>query len=224
MAGDRASCLWTDPPYGVNYVGKTADALTLANDDASGLEGLLLSAFRASQEVLIPGASFYIAHPAGPLSQVFTQVIAQLEWRWRQTLIWVKDHFVLGRSDYHYQHEPILFGYLPGKGRRGRGSAGWYGNDAQASIFAIPRPTASPDHPTSKPVALITAMLRNSTREGDRVLDPFAGSGSTLIACTELGRAARCLEVDPRYCDVIVRRWEALTRATATRTSAQVAA
>lgn len=224
MAGEQAVCLWTDPPYGVNYVGKTADALTLANDDAPGLEGLLVAAFSSAQEVLSPGASFYIAHPAGPRSQVFTQVITGLDWRWRQTLIWVKDHFVLGRSDYHYQHEPILFGYLPGEGRRGRGSAGWYGDDAQTSIFAIPRPTASPDHPTSKPVALITAMLRNSTRPADRVLDPFAGSGSTLIACTELGRVARCLELDPRYCDVIVRRWEELTGEAATRVSAQVAA
>lgn len=224
MAGERAACLWTDPPYGVNYVGKTAEALTLANDDASGLAGLLHASLTAAQDVLAPGAAFYLAHPAGPLSLVFSQVITELGWRWRQTLIWGKDHFVLGRSDYHYRHEPLLFGYLPGEGRRGRGSAGWYGDDAQDSLFAIPRPTASRDHPTSKPVALISAMLRNSTRAGDRVLDPFAGSGSTLIACTELGRIASCLELDPRYCDVIVRRWQDLTRETATRVPGQAAA
>jgi DNA modification methylase len=211
MAGERAHCLWTDPPYGVNYVGKTADALTLANDEATGLEGLLHAAFTAVQAHLVPGASFYVSHPAGPLSLIFSQVITELGWRWRQSLVWVKDSLVLGHADYHYRHEPILFGYLPGEGRRGRGSVGWYGDDAQDSVFEIPRPKASPDHPTSKPVPLITTMLRNSTRTGDLILDPFGGSGSTLISCEELGRVARLLELDPRYCDVIMRRWEDLT-------------
>jgi len=219
MQGEQARCLWTDPPYGVAYTGKTKDALTLANDDAAGLEGLLRSAFTQVTDILARGAAFYIAHPAGPLSLVFATVVTELGWKLRQSLVWVKDQFVLGHADYHYRHEPILFGYLPGEGRRGRGSAGWYGDDAQDSVFEIPRPTASPDHPTSKPVALITAMLANSTRARDVVLDPFGGSGSTLIACEELGRVCRMLELDPRYCDVIVRRWENLTGQTAERTA-----
>ncbi len=173
MAGERAACLWTDPPYGVAYTGKTKDALTLANDDAAGLEGLLRSAFTHAMDVLVPGAAFYIAHPAGPLSLTFWQVVRELGWTIRQGLVWVKDQFVLGHSDYHYRHEPILFGYLPGDGRRGRGAAGWYGDDAQDSVFDVPRPKASPDHPTSKPVGLITAMLSNSTHNQDLVLDPF---------------------------------------------------
>ncbi|MDP9355720.1 MAG: DNA modification methylase [Chloroflexota bacterium] len=212
MAGEQDSCLWTDPPYGVNYTGGTADALTIANDDPQGLEGLLRSSFTNAAEVLAPGAPFYIAHPAGPLALVFGQVVTELGWRLRQTLVWVKDSLVLGHVDYHYRHEPILYGYLPGgTGRRGRGGKGWFGDDAQTSVFEIPRPKASPDHPTSKPVALITAMLTNSTRPGDLVLDLFAGSGSTLVACEQLGRRARLLELDPKYGDVIVRRWEELT-------------
>ncbi len=212
MAGETASCLWTDPPYGVNYTGGTSDALTIANDNPDGLEGLLRSAFAHAAEVLAPGAPFYIAHPAGPLSLVFGQVATELGWRLRQTLVWVKDSLVLGHADYHYRHEPILYGYLAGgSGRRGRGGKGWFGDDAQTSVFEIPRPKASPDHPTSKPVALITAMLVNSTRPGELVLDLFGGSGSTLVACEQLGRRARLLELDPKCCDVVVRRWEELT-------------
>ncbi len=212
MAGEIAACLWTDPPYGVNYTGGTPDALTIANDNPDGLEGLLRSSFANVQDVLLPGAPFYVAHPAGPLSLVFGRVVTDLGWRLRQTLVWVKDSLVLGHADYHYRHEPILYGYLPGgAGRRGRGGKGWFGDDAQTSVFEIPRPKASPDHPTSKPVALITAMLANSTRSGDLVLDPFGGSGSTLIAWQQLGRRARLLELDPKYCDVVVRRWEEVT-------------
>ncbi|MDP9367739.1 MAG: ParB N-terminal domain-containing protein, partial [Chloroflexota bacterium] len=175
MAEDVAACLWTDPPYGVNYQGGTSDALTIANDDPQGLEGLLHSSFANVQEVLAPGAPFYVAHPAGPLSLVFGQVVTELGWRLRQTLVWLKDSLVLGHADYHYRHEPILYGYLPGgTGRRGRGGKGWFGDDAQTSVFEVPRPKASPDHPTSKPVALITAMLANSTRPGELVFDPFS--------------------------------------------------
>jgi DNA modification methylase len=217
MAGERAACLWTDPPYGVSYTGRTKDALTLANDDAAGLEGLLRASLGNVTDVLVPGAAFYIAHPAGPLSLVFLRVVTELGWKLRQTLVWVKDRLVLGHSDYHYIHEPILYGVLPGGGRRGRGTAGWYGDDAQTSVFEIPRPSASPDHPTSKPVALVAAMLGNSTMRGDVVLDPFGGSGSTLIACEQLGRHARLLELDPRYCDVVVKRWEQVTGQVAER-------
>ncbi len=222
MAGDVAACLWTDPPYGVNYTGGTPDALTLANDAPEGLEGLLRASFTHATQALSPGAPFYIAHPAGPLSLVFGQIVTDLGWRLRQTLVWVKDSLVLGHADYHYRHEPILYGYLPGgTGRRGRGGKCWHGDDAQTSVFEVPRPKASPDHPTSKPVALITAMLANSTRPGELAIDLFGGSGSTLVACEQLGRRARLLELDPKYCDVVVRRWEELTGKQAERISAE---
>jgi DNA modification methylase len=218
MAGERAACLWTDPPYGVEYVGKTADALTLANDDPGGLEGLLRAAFANAADALLPGAPFYVAYPAGPLALVFQRAASEAGWRVRQTLVWVKDALVLGHSDYHFRHEPALYGYLPGgEGRRGRGGAGWYGDDAQTTVFEVARPKASPDHPTCRPVALIASMLANSTRPGDPVLDLFAGSGSTLAACEDLGRVCYLMELDPRYCDVIVRRWEDLTGETGDR-------
>jgi DNA modification methylase len=117
---------------------------------------------------------------------------------------------VLGHSDYHYGHEDILYGWKPGPGRPGRGrhaASRWYGAHDQTSVFFYDRPTRSPEHPTMKPVALIEAQLRNSSRRGDLVLDPFAGSGSTLIACEQLGRRCFALELDPRYCDVIRRRY-----------------
>jgi DNA modification methylase len=136
-------------------------------------------------------------------------------------LVWVKDALVLGHADYHYRHEPILFGYKPAQeGRRGRGGRGWYGDNAQASVFEVPRPRRNEDHPTSKPVALVRPMVRNSAGTGDVVLDPFLGSGSTLIACEELGRRCYGIELDPRYADVAVQRWEAFTGKKAERVRA----
>jgi DNA modification methylase len=207
-AGERPACLWTDPPYGVDYVGKTGDALTMANDGAAGLPELLDAAFAAAAAVLAPGAAVYVCTPPGPdRLAVFVEAF-RAQWRPRQSLVWAKDHMVLGHLDYHFQHELILFGYAPAPGRRGRGSKGWYGDQAQTSVFAVDRPLASREHPTMKPLALIEPMLVNSTRGGDLVLDPFAGAGSTLIACENLGRRARLVELDPRYCDVIVDRFE----------------
>ena len=118
---------------------------------------------------------------------------------------------VLGHADYHYRHEPLLFGYKPGPGRLGRGGRGWHGGQDQTSVFEVPRPKASREHPTMKPVALIEACLRNSSAGEALVLDPFAGSGSTLIACHRLGRRAFLMEIDPRYCDVIRERWRRFT-------------
>jgi DNA modification methylase len=125
---------------------------------------------------------------------------------------------VCGRSDYHYRHEPILFGYkAASEGRRGRGSSGWYGDNAQCSVFEVPRPKVNADHPTAKPVALVERMLRNSSRTGDVVADVFLGSGSTLIAAEQLGRRCFGIELDPRYVDVTVRRWSEFTGKTAVR-------
>lgn len=206
----KAGCLWTDPPYGVEYEGGTPERLRIVGDSADGLEALLTMSFRAASTVLAPGAALYVAHPAGPLGRVFAQTFDLLG-NLRQTLIWVKDSLVLGHSDYHFKHEPILFGYARGGGKRGRGSSGWWGDNAQTSVFEIPRPKASPEHPTMKPVELIERMLRNSTGRNQIVLDPFLGSGSTLIACESLGRRCFGLEIDPRYVDVIVHRWAQAT-------------
>jgi len=217
MGGDRACLLWTDPPYGVGYVGKTARALTISGDGADGLEGLLQASFSSADRALRPGSRVYLCHPTGSNAFLFHQAFAQAGWRQHQSLVWVKDRMVLGHADYHHRHEGILYGYKPGPGRWGRGAQGWYGGNDQDSVLEVPRPAASPDHPTAKPVELIRRCLANSTRPGDVVLDPFAGSGSTLIAAQELGRRSYLVEIDPGYCDVILARWEAFTAKGATR-------
>jgi DNA modification methylase len=208
LDGGKADCMWTDPPYGVDYVGKTADALTIKGDDQAGLSSLLRGAFAAASTVLKPGAALYIAHPAGALCTVFLQAFQDAGWRLHETLVWVKDVFVLGHADYHYQHEPILYGYTACEGRRGRGGAGWYGGNDQASVFAVPRPKRSETHPTMKPVDLIEPHLRNSCPPGGTVLDLFGGSGSTLLAAHGTGRVARLMDLDPTYVDVACRRYQ----------------
>jgi len=117
----------------------------------------------------------------------------------------------MGHSDYHYSHEPILYGYTSGEGRFGRGGKGWYGDNTQKSVLSYPKPSRNESHPTMKPVALVEHCLRNSTRVSDKVLDLFGGSGSTLIACEKTRRFCYMMELDPCYCDVIVQRWEAAT-------------
>lgn len=220
MAGSAAQCVWTDPPYGVNYVGKTKDALTIKNDSTDGLRPLLDAAFPNFAAVLEPGSPFYIATPAGPQHTEFLGAVAGAGLRLHETLVWVKDVMVLGHADYHYRHEPILYGWTQGPGRSGRGNhkgSRWHGDNSQTTVFEIPRPKRSEEHPTMKPVELIKAMLLNSSTRGDAVLDPFAGSGSTLIAADTIGRRCFALELDPGYCDVIVARWETLTEQQAQR-------
>jgi DNA modification methylase len=132
-----------------------------------------------------------------------------------QTLVWCKQTPTLGHSDYQPAHEDILYGWTPGPGRPGRGrhkGTRWYGGNNQPSVFHVPRPARNEIHPTTKPVALIEAMLKNSSHRGDIVLDPFAGSGSTLIACEQLGRRCLAVELDCAYCDVIRRRYEEFVR------------
>ncbi|MCA9829294.1 MAG: DNA modification methylase [Dehalococcoidia bacterium] len=213
----EVQALLTDPPYGVEYEGKTAASLTIANDDAAGLSTLLDRAFANANEVLQSGAASLVFNPAGPLSATFLEAFASTGWTLRQTLIWLKDSPVLGHADHHYRHEGILYGRKPGPGRWGRGGKGWYGGNDQSSVYEYPRPKASRDHPTAKPVRLIEALITNVTRRGDTVLDLFTGSGSCLIACERLQRRFVGLEIDPIYAQVTVDRWERYTGRTAVR-------
>ncbi len=209
MGTDRAECMWTDPPYGVSYVGKTKNKLTIQNDVASGLEQFLLKAFSsANTQALADGAAVYVAHPAGVFQRDFTEAFVGSGWRIHQTLVWVKDSMVMGHSDYHYRHEPILFGYKLGKGRRGRGGAVWYGDNSQTSIFEVPRPKASEEHPTMRPPCTRgnCSWIGNSCPKGGLVFDPFLGSGTTAVAAEQTGRVARCCEIDPGYVAVALER------------------
>lgn len=233
LDGDQPDCVWTDPPYGVSYVGKTADALTIQNDGKGDLPELLLGAFSTLVAVCKPGAPVYVAH-ADTERIAFETAMLEAGLLVRQNLVWVKNTIVLGRSDYHYKHEPILeaevadpdepdhepllYGFAPGaKGRLGRGGERWRGDNKQSTVFEVPKPPRNADHPTMKPVELIEQMLTNSCRPGASVLDLFGGSGSTLIAAHRLRMHARLVELDPRYADVICRRYQQHTGITPRR-------
>ena len=206
MGDELADMVWTDPPYGVSYVGKTKDALTIQNDtlDDRGLEQFLRDAFNMMFGYSKEGACWYVAAPSGDLFLSFAIPLKELE-VWRHTLVWVKDTLVLGRADYHYRHESIFYGWKPGAAHQEPP------NRKQDTVWEFDRPKASREHPTMKPVDLIMRSIENSSRIRDIILDGFAGSGSTLIACEQSKRKARVIELDPKYCDVIITRWEKLT-------------
>jgi DNA modification methylase len=206
LDGEQADLLLTDPPYGVSYVGGTADAMTIANDDLDpeDYEPFLATTLGAAAAVLKTGAAFYVWH--ADLHAATVRVAAERAGLpLRQVLVWVKSAFALGRADYHWQHEPCLYGWKPGAPHQ------WHGGRAQGTTLAFDRPARNGDHPTMKPVALFERLITNSCPPGGLVLDPFAGSGTTLIAAEQAGRRSALLELDPRYCDVIVRRYEAFT-------------
>lgn len=199
--GKSVSWVWTDPPYGIEYPGGTAEQLTIPNDQPEKVLKLLRSVFSAIDPLLVDGAPIYVAHPSASLSMPFIKAFDEVGWHLHEELIWVKDRMVIGHSDYHYRHEPILYGWK-GKGRT------WIAGRDQSTVFEYPRPSRSPDHPSMKPVALIEQHIVNSSVRPSRGLDPFAGSGSTLIAAERTGRSCIAVEIDPGYVDVIVRRWQ----------------
>jgi DNA modification methylase len=217
LGEERAGIVVTDPPWGVGYEGKTKARLRIENDHSSGLDPLLREGFACIDHFTAAGSPLYVFFPAGPLCSVFLSAFMAQGWLLRQMLVWAKDAFVLSHADYHFRHEGILYGFKPGTGRLGRGGAGWFGDNRQCSVFDVPRPRAARDHPTTKPPELLENLLRNSSRRGALVLDPFAGSGSTLVACERLGRKARVMELDPRYADVVIERFERLTGTKAER-------
>ena len=206
LGSEKADMVWTDPPYGVSYVGKTKDALTIENDtlDIAELESFLRDAFTSIFASTRPGACWYVAAPSGNLFQSFSIPLSELE-VWRHTLVWVKNVLVMGRADYHYRHESIFYGWTPGAAHQPPADR------KQDSVWEVDKPRANKEHPTMKPVELITRAIQNSSRAGEIVLDSFGGSGSTLIAAEQTKRKARLIELDPKYCDVIIQRWENLT-------------
>jgi len=211
MGGVKADLLVTDPPYGLSYRGKTKRALTITGDSPADTRELLRASFANVAEVLSSGASIYVFSPAGAGQRVFLEAIEAAGWTILQGLVWHKGTIVMGHQAYHYAHEPIIFSRSPGGGPRGRGKAGWYGGNDQSSVIEVPKPARSSLHPTAKPVELIRRLVSNSSRRNQVVLDCFAGSGSSLIACELLSRRCLSMEIDPAYCDVIVSRYEKLS-------------
>jgi len=207
LFGDNKADLYlTDPPYNVAYVGKTKDKLTIQNDKQTDDEFIqfLNQAFIAVDSVLKMGGSFYIWH-SDTEGLNFRLACIEAKWRLRQTLIWSKNSMVMGRQDYHWQHEPCLYGWKEGS------SHSWHSDRKQTTIIKHDRPTQSKLHPTMKPVGLMEYLINNSSKQEDIILDSFLGSGSTLIACEKLDRICYGIELDPKYCDVIVKRWEQFT-------------
>jgi site-specific DNA-methyltransferase (adenine-specific) len=236
--------LLTDPPYNVDYTGKTKDSLKIKNDKMAedDFERFLVSAFRAADSVMRPGAAFYIWHASGPIALNFMTAAKQV-WPIRQTLIWVKNTMVLGHSDYHYKHEPCLYGWKVGADRFFAPTRRettvvedqidpdkmskkelqdfvrqmLTEDQIDTTVLHEDKPTRSELHPTMKPIKLMARLIRNSSQEGDAVLDPFGGSGSTLIACEQMNRRCFTAELDPKYAQTIIDRWEAFTGKKAVR-------
>ena len=206
LGGGKSDMLLTDPPYNVDYVGKTNDALTIQNDkkDDSGFRQFLTDAFVNATAVMKPGAVFYIWH-ADSEGYNFRAACKDAGWQVRQCLIWNKNSLVMGRQDYHWKHEPCLYGWKEGASHL------WASDRKQTTVLNFDRPQRNGEHPTMKPLALLAYQITNNTKGEDLVLDLFGGSGSTLIACEQLGRKCCMMELDPKYCDVIVKRWEELT-------------
>ncbi len=248
LGGEFADLCWTDPPYNVNYQSKAGRIENDNLEDSAFLE-FLKASFGRIHDRLKPGGAVYIAH-ADMEGLNFRTAFFEAGFKLSGVLIWEKNSLVLGRSDYQWKHEPILYGWKPGAAHKWLGDRKQttiaelsgnvfaqnddgsinvrVGNETiviegdnitaraiEPSVIRVDKPKLSADHPTMKPIELISSMLTNSSKKGDVVLDPFGGSGSTLIAAEMLGRRARLVELDPVYCDVIVRRWEDMTGAKA---------
>lgn len=196
----------TDPPYNVDYEGGTSNKLKIENDNMSETEfyNFLLAAFRNMYESLKNGGSIYVFH-SDTEGVNFRNAFNSVGFKLAQCLIWVKNTFVMGRQDYQWQHEPCLYGWKEG--------AGHYFTDdrTQSTILEYDKPQRNELHPTMKPVDMLCQLIKNSSEENQVILDLFGGSGSTLIACEQMNRTCYTMELDPKYCDVIIKRWEALT-------------
>lgn len=220
MCGDRTSIdamlqltegklvdMWlTDPPYNVAYEGGTKEKLTIQNDNMADdqFRQFLRDAYTAADAVMKPGAVFYIWH-ADSEGYNFRGAAKDTGWQVRQCLIWKKSAMVMGRQDYHWRHEPCLYGWKDGAGHL------WSSDRKQTTILEFDKPSRNGEHPTMKPVELFEYQMLNNTKGADIVLDSFGGSGTTMIAAEKHGRHARLMELDPKYCDVIIKRWQDFT-------------
>lgn len=199
--------MWlTDPPYNVAYEGGTRDKLTIKNDSMGDDQfgQFLRDSYTAADTVMKPGAVFYIWY-ADVETYNFVGAVRDAGWKMSQILVWKKSSLILGRKDYHFIHEPCLYGWKEGAAHL------WASDRKQTTVLEFDKPSRNGEHPTMKPVALFEYQMLNNTKGGDIVLDSFGGSGTTLIAAEKNGRIARVMELDPKYCDVIVKRWQEFT-------------
>jgi DNA modification methylase len=206
VAGEKADLIFTDPPYGVAYQGYTKDKLTIEGDRMSDSEfrEFLAASFVNYSKAIKPGASLYVCH-ASSVQRAFEDALNAAGFEVRCQIIWAKNTFAWGFGRYKFQHEPLFYCHRAGE------KDAWYGDKSQSTLWMEKKPAANPLHPTMKPIELIERALRNSSKAGDCVLDLFGGSGSTLVACERRERNARLMEIDPRYVDVILRRWQEYT-------------
>lgn len=206
MAGSKADLVFTDPPYNVDYTGYTKEKLKIQSDKMTTEEfvAFLQGTFASYRVVIKPGASMYVCHPSS-FQREFQNAIESAGFSVRAQIIWAKNTFAWGFGRYKFQHEPIFYCHVEGE------SDAWYGDKTQSTLWQEKKPAANRLHPTMKPVELIERALRNSSKAGDRVVDLFGGSGSTMIACEKTGRESSLMELDPKYADVIVKRWQDFT-------------
>ena len=261
MAGAKAQLVFTDPPYNVDYKGSTGKKILNDKQTDAAFYTFLYTALSNMFLVTDPGAGIYICHadPDAPTSEGYNFRKAMLDagWLMKQCIIWAKNALVMGRSDYQWKHEPILYGWKPGAAHTWKGGrkqttvwedqAGvtvrdngdhqlisiqvgvdtlvlkttglevvFSGGEENTTVWRFDRPLRSAEHPTMKPIGIPARAIKNSSHSGDIVLDLFGGSGSTLIAAEQTGRVCYTMELDPVYCDVIVKRWEQFTGQQAT--------
>lgn len=253
MDGKLADMVFTDPPYNVNYEGGTKNKLKIMNDKMSSdkFRDFLFAFYEAAFSVTMAGGAIYVCH-ADTEGYNFRGAMIDAGWLLKQCIVWVKNAMVMGRQDYHWRHEPILYGWKPGSSHNWCGNRKqttviddfanivisqnendhtitfnsgvqtaiikvpyyeviYKGDDAIATVWRFEKPNRNGEHPTMKPVGIPARAINNSCKRGGIVLDSFGGSGSTLIAAEQTGRCCYTMELDPIYCDVIIKRWEQLT-------------
>jgi DNA modification methylase len=203
MAGEAADLIFTDPPYNVDYEGYTEERLKIKGDRMSDADfkQFLEAAFRSCRTAVKPSASLYICHSSS-WQREFQNAIEAAGFEVRCQIIWAKTTFGWGFGRYKFQHEPMFYAHVDGQ------KDPWYGDKSQSTLWEEKKPAANRLHPTMKPVELVERALINSSKTGDVVADLFGGSGSTLIGCERRGRKARLMEIDPRYADVVITRWQ----------------
>jgi DNA modification methylase len=205
MQGEMADMCVTDPPYNVAYEGGTKEKLTIENDSMSNDDfyKFLYDFYSALTTAVKKGGAIYVWHASSEIIN-FGKAMVDAGWLLKQQLIWVKNSMVMGRQDYQWKHEPCLYGWLDGAAHK------WHSDRKQTTVIEWDKPQRNGEHPTMKPIGLFAYQIGNSSKKGDIVIDAFGGSGTTMVACHEIGRKARLVEYDPKYCQVIIDRMRKL--------------